>query len=109
MALSVETLKRSDIDNKFSVPKEWVDEYWPNIGNKCRLPIRVRHEISDTQEKWYEFELSTRAEGPRKTEFKRKGWQKFINDNKLKEGDAVRFGIREGENHFTIRIERKYI
>ena len=109
LVLSVDTLKKNDINDKFSVPKEWVDEYWPNIGNNCDETIRVRHQVSLRSEKWYDFVLSTRANGPKKTVFKRKGWQMFVKDNDLRERDIVRFGKRDGETHFTIIIERKHV
>ncbi|GMN49548.1 hypothetical protein TIFTF001_018713 [Ficus carica] len=109
LILSSKALTGNDLKERFTVPTMWLDENWPEIGYNCKIELKVVHQVTMDIDKCYKFVLSTRDGTYKKPVFECKGWQQFVKDNDLHVDDVVYFGKKEGQNHYTIMVERKYV
>ncbi|GMN49547.1 hypothetical protein TIFTF001_018714 [Ficus carica] len=107
--MSSKALTENDVNERFTVPVKWLDQYWPNIVNNRKIPLKVVHQVTLAKEIWYDFVLSTRGEDQKNAVFDLKGWSKFVKANDLRKNDVVYFGKKGGEDHYTIMVERKYV
>ena len=111
LILSFKALAGNDLKERLTVPTMWLEENWPDenwreIDYARKIQLQVVHQVTM---KCYEFVLSTRGGIHKKPVFECKGWKQFVKDNDLRVGDVVHFGKKEGENHYTIMVERKYV
>ena len=97
------TLTKNDIEQRLAVKIGFVTSN--GLVNGAEL---VTTDFSTSLRRRYTFELSTRDGDHLRPVFQFKGWQQFVRDNCLRDGDIIDFWKEDNET-YGIRATRKYL